>query len=81
MQPSNWKPVLDANLESYHFLYAHRDTIAHLFHDNLVQQESFGRHQRIVLPKRLAAVGGRCSFPRPAMNGDPRAIDELIGAD
>ncbi|HEX2540003.1 MAG TPA: aromatic ring-hydroxylating dioxygenase subunit alpha [Caldimonas sp.] len=59
VQPSNWKLVLDANLESYHFQYAHRDTIAHLFHDNLVQQESFGRHQRIVLPKRsLAAAAG-----------------------
>ena len=52
VQPSNWKLVLDANLESYHFQYAHRETIAPLFHDNLVQQESFGRHQRIVLPKR-----------------------------
>jgi choline monooxygenase len=51
-QPSNWKLVLDANLESYHFQYAHRATIAHLFHDNLVQHQSFGRHQRIVLPKR-----------------------------
>jgi phenylpropionate dioxygenase-like ring-hydroxylating dioxygenase large terminal subunit len=59
VQPSNWKLVLDANLESYHFQYAHRETIAHLFHDNLVQQESFGRHQRIVLPKRsLASAAG-----------------------
>ncbi len=59
VQPSNWKLVLDANLESLHFQYAHRDTIAHLFHDNLVQQESFGRHQRIVLPKRsLTAAAG-----------------------
>ncbi len=55
VQPSNWKLVLDANLESYHFQYAHRATIAHLFHDNLVQQASFGRHQRIVLPKRTLA--------------------------
>jgi phenylpropionate dioxygenase-like ring-hydroxylating dioxygenase large terminal subunit len=59
VQPSNWKLVLDANLESYHFQYAHRETIAHLFHDNLVQHESFGRHQRIVLPKQsLAGAGG-----------------------
>ena len=54
-QPSNWKLVLDANLESYHFQYAHRETIAHLFHDNVVQHASFGRHQRIVLPKRSLA--------------------------
>jgi phenylpropionate dioxygenase-like ring-hydroxylating dioxygenase large terminal subunit len=52
VQPSNWKLVLDANLESYHFQYAHRETIAHLFHDNLVQHQLFGRHQRIVLPKQ-----------------------------
>ena len=58
VQPSNWKLVLDANLESYHFQYAHRETIAHLFFDNLVQQESFGRHQRIVLPKRSLAEAG-----------------------
>jgi choline monooxygenase len=55
VQPSNWKLVLDANLESYHFQYAHRATIAHLFHDNVLQQASFGRHQRIVLPKRTLA--------------------------
>jgi phenylpropionate dioxygenase-like ring-hydroxylating dioxygenase large terminal subunit len=65
-QPSNWKLVLDANLESYHFQYAHRETIAHLFHDNLVQQASFGRHQRIVLPKRslveAAAAGAEPSW-------------------
>ena len=51
-QPANWKLLLDANLESYHFQYAHRETIAHLFHDNVVQHASFGEHQRIVLPKR-----------------------------
>ena len=58
VQPSNWKLVLDANLESYHFQYAHRATIAHLFHDNVVQQASFGRHQRIVLPKRSLGDAG-----------------------
>ena len=59
VQPSNWKLVLDASLEIYHFQYAHRATIAPLFFDNVVQQQSFGRHQRIVLPKRtLAKAGG-----------------------
>jgi phenylpropionate dioxygenase-like ring-hydroxylating dioxygenase large terminal subunit len=61
VQPSNWKLVLDANLESYHFQYAHRATIAHLFHDNVVQQASFGNHQRIVLPKRSLAESGASS--------------------
>lgn len=51
----NWKLVFDANLESYHFAYAHRQTIAHLFHDNAVVQDAVGPHQRIVLPKRSLA--------------------------
>lgn len=60
VQLSNWKLVLDANLESYHFQYAHRQTIAPMFHDNLVLHQSFGRHQRIVLPKRsLAQIDAR----------------------
>lgn len=54
-QPSSWKLVLDANLESYHFAYAHRDTIAPLFHDNVVVHDRHGDHQRIVLPKRTFA--------------------------
>lgn len=70
VQASNWKLVLDANLESYHFQYAHRATIAHLFHDNLVQQQSFGRHQRIVLPKRSLveadATASASADPAPA---------------
>jgi phenylpropionate dioxygenase-like ring-hydroxylating dioxygenase large terminal subunit len=51
-QPSNWKLVFDANLESYHFAYAHRNTIASMFHDNVVVHDRFGDHQRVVLPKR-----------------------------
>lgn len=53
--PSNWKLVVEGNLESYHFQYAHRETISHLFHDNMVVQEQLGDHQRIVLPKRSMA--------------------------
>ncbi|MDQ2733918.1 MAG: aromatic ring-hydroxylating dioxygenase subunit alpha [Pseudomonadota bacterium] len=67
-QLSNWKLVLDANLESYHFQYAHRATIAHLFFDNLVQQESFGRHQRIVLPKRSLAEAAHASGANATLN-------------
>jgi phenylpropionate dioxygenase-like ring-hydroxylating dioxygenase large terminal subunit len=51
-QPSNWKLVFDANLESYHFAYAHRNTIASMFFDNVVVHDRYGDHQRIVLPKR-----------------------------
>lgn len=53
--PSNWKLVYEGNLESYHFQYAHRKTIAALFHDNIVVQEQLGDHQRIVLPRQSMA--------------------------
>ena len=55
LMTARWKLVLDANLESYHFAYAHRETIAHLFHDNIVVHDQVGDHQRIVLPKRSFA--------------------------
>lgn len=55
VQPSNWKLVLEGNLESYHFQYAHQKTVAPIFHDNMVVQAAFGEHQRIVLPKRTLA--------------------------
>ena len=54
-QPCNWKLVFDANLECYHVAYAHRQTIAHLFHDNVVIHDQLGEHQRIVLPTRAFA--------------------------
>lgn len=56
-QPSNWKLVFDGNLETYHFQYAHRETIASMFHDNLLLHAAARDHQRLVLPKRgLAGV-------------------------
>jgi choline monooxygenase len=54
-QASNWKLVLEGNLETYHFQYAHRTTIAGLFHDNVIVHAQAGDHQRIVLPKRSIA--------------------------
>lgn len=55
LQPSNWKLVLEGNLESYHFQYAHQKTVAPIFHDNLVVHDYHGEHHRIVLPKRTMA--------------------------
>jgi phenylpropionate dioxygenase-like ring-hydroxylating dioxygenase large terminal subunit len=49
---ANWKLPFEGNLETYHFQYAHRNTIAGLFHDNLLMADHDGRHQRIFLPKR-----------------------------
>lgn len=73
-QPSNWKLVLDANLESYHFAYAHRETIAYLFHDNVVVHDQLGDHQRIVLPKRSF---GELSAPPDTLEGYAKTINTI----
>lgn len=52
---ANWKIPFEGNLETYHFQYAHRDSIAGLFHDNLLLADHEGRHHRLVLPKRSMA--------------------------
>lgn len=49
---ANWKIPFEANLETYHFQYAHRNSIAHLFHDNLLVADHDNDHQRLFLPKR-----------------------------
>lgn len=49
---ANWKIPFEGNLETYHFQYAHRDSIAHLFYDNLLLADHDRQHHRIVLPKR-----------------------------
>ncbi|MDM0112837.1 SRPBCC family protein [Variovorax sp. J22R133] len=50
--PTNWKVPIEANLETYHFQYAHRNSIAPMFYDNLLVADHDGPHQRIFLPKR-----------------------------
>lgn len=49
---ANWKIPIEGNLETYHFQYAHKDSIAPLFYDNLLVADHDGPHQRIFLPKR-----------------------------
>ncbi|HVL56586.1 MAG TPA: aromatic ring-hydroxylating dioxygenase subunit alpha [Burkholderiaceae bacterium] len=54
--PSNWKLTIDAGLETYHVQYAHRKTIAGLFHDDMLVADSQGPNRRLVLPKRSIAT-------------------------
>ncbi|SEU12013.1 aromatic ring-hydroxylating dioxygenase subunit alpha [Variovorax sp. OV084] len=49
---ANWKIPFEANLETYHFQYAHRNSIAALFYDNLLMADHDRQHQRLFLPKR-----------------------------
>jgi phenylpropionate dioxygenase-like ring-hydroxylating dioxygenase large terminal subunit len=48
----NWKMMFDANLETYHFKFAHTNTIAPMFGDNKGIFDVFDPHMRMFLPKR-----------------------------
>ena len=52
INPTNWKIPFEGNLETYHFQYAHRNSIAHMFYDNLLMADHDRQHQRLFLPKR-----------------------------
>lgn len=52
VNPANWKIPFEGNLETYHFQYAHRNSIAHMFYDNLLMADHDRQHQRLFLPKR-----------------------------
>ncbi len=47
----NWKMMFDANLETYHFRFAHARTIAPMFGDNKGVFDVFDPHMRMFLPK------------------------------
>jgi len=59
---ANWKIPFEANLETYHFQYAHRNSIAALFYDNLLMADHDRQHQRLFLPKR--SIEGLRAQPR-----------------
>ncbi len=48
----NWKLLLDTFLESYHFCVLHKNTICSIFYDNLQTFDTWGRHFRLVSPRR-----------------------------
>lgn len=47
---ANWKLIAEGGLETYHFRFAHRDTIAPFFLDNCAVSDNFGDHTRTILP-------------------------------
>jgi phenylpropionate dioxygenase-like ring-hydroxylating dioxygenase large terminal subunit len=57
----DWKLAADANLETYHFKFLHRDTIGELFQDNRMVADAFGDHWRITLPK--VSIGALRELP------------------
>lgn len=51
-QPTNWKILQDAFLDSYHVQYAHPNTAGKVIHTNTMAFEDFGRHCRFIAPRK-----------------------------
>jgi phenylpropionate dioxygenase-like ring-hydroxylating dioxygenase large terminal subunit len=50
--PINWKLMIEASLETYHFKYTHQKTIAPMFFDDLGVFDWGSPHGRMFLPKQ-----------------------------
>lgn len=48
----NWKLFSEGGLETYHFGFAHKDSIAPFFYNNTAVIDNFGDHFRVVMPTR-----------------------------
>jgi phenylpropionate dioxygenase-like ring-hydroxylating dioxygenase large terminal subunit len=70
---ANWKLLVDGSFEAYHFKVAHRQTIAHMFMNNLQVVDELGLHRRLYLVKAKFAE----QQPQIA-DFDPRRFGNLI---
>ena len=48
----NWKLFAEGGLETYHFAFAHKQTIAPSFYNNLAVIHQLGQHFRVVMPTK-----------------------------
>jgi phenylpropionate dioxygenase-like ring-hydroxylating dioxygenase large terminal subunit len=70
---ANWKLLIDGSFEAYHFKVAHRQTIAHMFVNNMQIVDEFDLHRRLYLIKE------RFPEEKPEVTGfDPRRYGNLI---
>ena len=70
---ANWKLLIDGSFEAYHFKVAHRQTIAHMFTNNLQVIDEFE------LNRRLYLIKSRFPDEKPPLEGfDPRRYGNLI---
>lgn len=70
---ANWKLLIDGSFEAYHFKVAHRQTIAHMFVNNMQIVDEFDLHRRLYLIKE------RFPEEKPKVTGfDPRRYGNLI---
>ena len=52
IREANWKILIEGALESYHFMVAHKGTVAKLFNDNLSTYQRFGPHLRSAISRQ-----------------------------
>lgn len=70
---ANWKLLIDGSFEAYHFKVAHRQTIAHMFTNNLQVIDEFD------LNRRLYLIKSRFPEEKPAVEGfDPRRYGNMV---
>ena len=70
---ANWKLLIDGAFEAYHFKVAHRETIAHMFMNNMQIVDEFELNRRLYLLKAKFAADS------PQVQGfDPRRYGNLI---
>lgn len=48
----NWKLFAEGGLETYHFSFAHKGTIAPYFHNNIAVIDQIDQHFRVVMPTK-----------------------------
>ena len=48
----NWKLFAEGGLETYHFAFAHKQTIASSFYNNTAVIDQLGKHFREVMPTK-----------------------------
>lgn len=48
----NWKLFAEGGLETYHFAFAHKQTIASSFYNNTAVIDQLGKHFRVVMPTK-----------------------------
>jgi phenylpropionate dioxygenase-like ring-hydroxylating dioxygenase large terminal subunit len=63
---ANWKIVAEGGLETYHFVFAHRDTIGPYFQRNQAVTDRLGPHFRVVMPTKKMEETAR--LPRGQRN-------------
>lgn len=57
----NWKLFAEGGLETYHFAFAHKATIAPFFHNNIAVIDQIGLHFRVVMPTKALAANANSS--------------------